>query len=238
MKKIFIVLIAALIPSLVFASPRTGTRTKKDKAKVYQRVKLNPDRTVVLRGPIDPTTVLPVVDEIRMLDEEMKSDIFLIIRSGGGRVDSGLDVIATIEAVDSRVICVIDTEAYSMAALIATRCNRLYIHRFASMMFHEASFGLGGNESLVKSRIEFILSSLEDLHIDTAKVLNMPLEEYKDKIRKEWWMKAFDSVKEGVADGVIIDLLYDWTPPPPPPPFIFPLSGGEYDNGLDIEMIK
>ena len=214
MRRMLVLVVSLLlIPSFSFAAGRIGKRVKPTKVTVIKSLKMNPERTVVLRGDIDDVSVPPVISQMVDMEEESKDEIFLILNSPGGSVTDGVALITAILSIKSPVICVIDTEAYSMAAIIASYCRKVYIHKNASLMFHEASFGIKGSESIVKSRMEFITNYLESIHKQTAEVLNMPLEEYKAKLIKEWWLDSKQAVLSGVADVVLEELVYKYDPP-------------------------
>jgi len=199
-----------LVPTIGFAMGRTGKRVKTTKIPLIQSVKLDPERTVVLRGAIDSVSGPSIVAQLTSLDAINDDNIFLIINSPGGSVYDGRSIITTIRSIKSPVICVIDSEAYSMAAVIAAHCNKLYIHKSASIMYHEASFSFSGTESIVKSRVDFLLKYLEDFHRETSETLNLSLNEFKTKMIKEWWMNTNQSVMAGVADVVIEKLVYNF----------------------------
>jgi ATP-dependent Clp protease, protease subunit len=215
-----------LIPSISSASMRTVKRVKRDKPVVLKKLNMDAERTTVLKGEVNEETVTPVVRDITEFDKINNKDIFLILNSPGGSVSDGISVIRAIESVKSRVICVVDVEAYSMAAIIGAHCSLLYMHKSASIMFHEAAFRIQGQETQVQSRVTFILKALEDMHKSTASALGVPFPEYRLKIMKEWWMVADEANKLGVSDGTLEELLYDYEPPPPNNDFnILPLPG-------------
>lgn len=76
-----------------------------------------------------------------------KKEIFILINSGGGRVDIGMQLISRIHAashVGVEVNCIVDGRAGSMALIILSQCPNRYGMFGSSIMWHSASQGLFG----------------------------------------------------------------------------------------------
>lgn len=179
----------------------------QQKVKTY-KVNVNPERVSVLKGGINPYTVNPILKTIRDLDNLDNGKIYLIINSYGGSVESGMELVSMIKSTKNPIICIIESKAYSMAAILATYCTRTYIHKYASVMFHEATFTIIGKENVVENRLRIMQKSINIIHKEVANNLNIPIEEYKKKIRNEWWLTANESVQRGVARGIVTKLKY------------------------------
>ncbi|HIN84933.1 MAG TPA: hypothetical protein EYN06_00530, partial [Myxococcales bacterium] len=100
------------------------------------------------------------------------------------------------------------SKAYSMAAIIAIYCDKRYIFRHATMMFHEASYGALGEDPSIRSRMEFNSRYLDRLHTEIAKILKMPTKKYRSRIRDAWWVLAEEAVRANFADAVVTRISY------------------------------
>ena len=219
MNKVLAGIIALVIglASPVFASDVTKAHLNKPtKAKTF---KLNVDnnRTVILRGPVREDNVRAIIDQMNDFSLKGNQDIFMIIDSPGGSVVDGFELIDAIRALKvnkgTRVICAVEAEAYSMAALIALFCNQTYMHKHANIMFHQAAFGVQGLANQVFSRVLFMHGYLQRLHQDIATQMGIKVEEYNDLIEDEWWMGAETAASLGIVDGVLDTLFYTAKPP-------------------------
>jgi ATP-dependent Clp protease, protease subunit len=205
LKKILSFIVTMLLSTAIYALPlKPSPLTKVDK------VNIDPERLTILKGPIDMNSSHNLVEDLRELDlNDPKKPIYLVIDSPGGLVRGGEDIIEEMQSLDSPLICIIDRAAYSMAAIISTYCPTLYVYKFATIMFHEASYGIDGNETNIKVRQAAIQKDLNQLHADVAKNLGLSLKDYKAKIHDEWWMVADEAVKMGFATAVLDKLKYD-----------------------------
>lgn len=211
MKKLLLLAISLLT---INADADTVVQPKVEKpVKIYDHLNIDESRMLVLKGEVGEETTTPLIKKITELDEENNKPIYLIINSPGGSVVDGFALANAMDSAKSSIICAVDTEAYSMAAILVTFCDQAYIHRFATMMFHEASFGIRGSESTVSTRIEFILNYLNELHVHVAKNLGITTKDYRAKIKKEWWMTATQAAKQGLVTGIINNLKYKYEEP-------------------------
>jgi len=170
------------------------------------------NRTVDLNGSIARQMIQKAQAEVLKLDEQSSEPIWFRINSGGGSVDAGLILVDTIRAIDSPVYCVVESKAYSMAAIILTFCERRYALEHATIMLHEASYGTAGEDPTNRSRIDFLTRYLDQLHVEIAARLGMPTAKYRAQIRDAWWLMADQAKKAGVIDEVVARI--DYVSPP------------------------
>lgn len=179
--------------------------------KYYSGITLNPERTVILHGVIREQMIQDLINQ--MLDMEQidsSSAIYVIIDSPGGYVSSGWKFINTIKAIKSPMIGVVAGRAYSMAAIISLYFDKLYMVDSADMMFHEAAFMIAGSETIAASRFKATMKQLGKLHKRISEALDMPLDIYKKKIRKEWWLLPEEASQANICDGILKSLKYEF----------------------------
>lgn len=214
MKKIISFVLAMLLSTSIFASDKTKVDLNKEKKVKYYTLEVNNDRTVVLRGVVrtgNTSKIIRQIKDFNILDSE--APIYLIINSPGGYIADGFELVNTIKSIKAPVYCAIETEAYSMAAIISQYCYKTFIHKYGSIMFHEASYAVSGSQSQIKSIVNFTNEYLDVLHADLAKQMGMTVKEYNFMIRNEWWLTAEEAAKYGLVDGILIKLLYTAEPP-------------------------
>ena len=165
-------------------------------------------RRADLIGKVEDKTVRAAVQKMLELDAVSHEPIFLHIDSFGGSVEAGFVLIDTIAAIESPVYAVIESKAYSMAAIIAIFCAKRYILPHATVMFHEASYGTLGEDPTNRKKMEFNVRYLDRMHRQIAARIGMAEEEYRSHIRDGWWLMAEEAVAAGVADEVVEDLSF------------------------------
>lgn len=166
------------------------------------------NRNVDLIGKVDTKVVRDAVQKLLELDDISHDPIFLHIDSFGGSVEAGFVLVDAITSIESPIYAVIESKAYSMAAIIAVFCDRRYILPHATMMFHEASYGTLGEDPTIRSKVEFNIRYLDRMHHEIAKRMGMDQKEYRQKIRDGWWLMADEALRAGIVDEVVEELTW------------------------------
>jgi ATP-dependent Clp protease protease subunit len=185
----------------------------KADSKRLDTLSINGERLLVLRGGIRDAKVDPIIQGLVALDDGSPAPIWLVMKSPGGSVSAGFRLAAAMEDTRSPINCVVDTHAYSMAAILTQFCDKTYIQKYANMMFHQASFEIWGDESHVASRYKHTMSFLYSLHGEVAKKMNVKFSTYRKLIKNEWWLTAEGALKAGVVDGIVTGLKYEYQEP-------------------------
>jgi len=170
------------------------------------------DRIVDLQGGISSGMIKTAQKRLFQLDEQSHEPIWIRINSPGGSVDAGLILIDTFRALQSPVKCLVESRAYSMAAITLLFCDERYALDHASIMLHEASYGTMGEDPTNRARLAFITRYLDRVHHELAERLHMPYKKYRARIRDAWWMLASEAKEAGVIDGVVSRIIYDRLP--------------------------
>lgn len=166
--------------------------------------------TIPVRGAINPSSARAVV--AKMTKVPVNKDYFLLINSPGGYVEAAFSIIRTMKTLknlrNSKATCVITGAAASAAAFIASYCNKLYIDKYSGyMMFHQVSYGVGGNESTMKTLLEFSFKQTQILEREIAENLGISYRKYKKLTRADYWVTSAEAVNLGYADGFAVDYM-------------------------------
>ena len=166
-------------------------------------------RLVEISGGIAFDSMKKAQKEILDLASQGDDVIWVRINSPGGSVDAGLILIDTMKAVKAPIHCIVESSAYSMAAMLLTFCDKRYGLPHATFMLHEASYGTAGEDPQNRSKIDFLTKYLDRLHEEIAKNLGMELKKYRARIRDAWWMLADEAKSIGLIDQVITHVDYE-----------------------------
>ena len=73
-----------------------------------------------------------------------QDEIFIHLNTGGGRLDTGIQMINLMKASDAKIITSLEGNAYSLGTLIFLSGDEMLVHDYCMMMFHDYSGGVGG----------------------------------------------------------------------------------------------
>jgi ATP-dependent Clp protease, protease subunit len=166
------------------------------------------NRIVEMNGPVGFSMIKSAQKQFVKLNAQSSDPIWIRINSPGGSVDAGLVLIDTFRASKSPVYCLVESKAYSMAAITLLFCDRKYALEHATIMLHEASYGTMGDDPSNRSRLEFLTTYLDKMHAELAKRLGMTHDKYRAKIRDAWWLMADEAEKAGIVDAVVREIKY------------------------------
>lgn len=222
--------LAALAAMATLLLPLGNSADAKE-TKVYKELKINAERTMVLKGSVFDRRTDPLVNKLYQLDADSNEPVWLILNSPGGSIEDGMRLISAMKAADSPIYCVVDSKAYSMAAVILQFCDYRIAQKYSDIMFHEASFGVRGSMSLVKSQVDHVMQYLLEFDQAIAQQLKMPLKTYQEKARNEWWLTARKAASAGVVDALVDSLIYYYEEPPRDP-FSLIFGNEGYRDGM------
>lgn len=172
-----------------------------------EQVHLNSKNTVVLRGEVSPTSIITIQLALADLVETRSVatyPIYLVLDSPGGDVDSGLQFIEFAKTIPNlRTITIF---AASMAAGIVEGLpgSRL-IAGNGTLMFHRAAGQLSGQFEVgeMETRLAMAKEMVRNMEQNNAERLGITLEDYKVKIKDEYWLLSKRAVSEKAADKII-----------------------------------
>lgn len=193
MKFLFSTLIVTLlcIPSIVFS----------------KEVVLTESNTAILRGPVMPSTVSDVMQQLNQLDKKGKDSdpIYLVLYTPGGSVLHGLNLIEYANSL-RRPVHSVAIFAASMGFHILQNSKKRYVTKYATIMSHRASGGFEGDiPQQVNSRFKHITDLLDKMDDQVISRTNGKYNKktYMELIRDEYWGVGSNSIKDGFADEVV-----------------------------------
>lgn len=164
------------------------------------------DRIIDLNDAISLGLVKKAQAKLLKYDSQGHSPIWIRINSPGGSVDAGLILIDTMKAVESPINCIVESKAYSMAAIILTYCDGRYGFPHSTYMLHEASYGTVGDDPSNRSKLDFLTRYLDRVHVEIAKNIGMDPKAYRARIRDAWWLLSDEALKIGLIQKIITNI--------------------------------
>lgn len=165
-----------------------------------QVVLLTPNNLLTLREEVSDESVSVIIMQLMLMPDK---EVTLYINSPGGSISSGIDLANAIKASGKKVTCVASFAA-SMAFSILQACTVRYVTPGAIIMQHQASYGVKGSVSQVKTQVELVDKLVAKLNADDANRLGMPIKEFQSRIKGEWWLFDKEATQYKAADSIVV----------------------------------
>lgn len=182
-------------------------------------VNLISTKGIYLKGPIIKYRTTILRNELLKLAQSSTRDINFIIESPGGEVSAGMDLIEGIQIAKAiykkNIICYINKEAASMAAMLQAFCSTTYIQKTGYLMFHQASYGFEGEHTRVKRRVDFMDAFLFELNDSVAKQLGLDVHTLIFLSHDELWLSGTTAARQGFVDGIFEAVHHNFVSPNP-----------------------
>jgi len=207
----------AAIIALLLSSPAIASDTQKYSAAplplTYKSFKdTNPALIMSLTEEVDEYTIDPLIEQLKTFSEKGVKRAYLEISSPGGSVSAGLRFINAIHGARDnfglKLTCVVDGVAASMAAIIVSYCDESYMTFGSFLMFHKASYSVGGDSEQVRSRFIFLDRYLAKIEKALAAQLGMSEADYLAMRDDEAWFDYEDSATAGFVNGIAYDYFH------------------------------
>ncbi len=130
-------------------------------------------------------------------------EINLRINSPGGDVFDGLAVFDALREHEAKVIVDVDSEASSIASVIAMGGDEVRMASFADMMIHNARGGTWGEPKDQEVFLNILRKKNDDIIDVYVNRTGLDRSEVADMMDATTWMSAEDAVDKGFADVVV-----------------------------------
>jgi len=165
---------------------------------------------VITLGDIDSELANEIIEVIYEINEEdakktQKEPIKLIINSFGGELYSGLALIDTIDNSQTPIHTICHGAAMSMALVVFAAGHYRYASKYATFMYHEASYGTDGKIMHHKQEIKETDRTdkiCDEYLMSKTKFTVKQLKDVKDK-RAEWYFDVKTAMKHGLVDEIL-----------------------------------
>ncbi len=198
--------------ALTFAPALANTAQAAEPKKVEGKPVVISQRVIEIAGGISFELMKKAQRELLDFASQGDEPVWLRINSPGGSVDAGLILVDTMKAVKAPVYCIVESAAYSMAAIILTYCDKRYGLPHATYMLHEASYGTAGEDPQNRSKLDFLTKYLDRMHEEIAKNIKMDVKKYRARIRDAWWMLSDEAKSIGLIEEILTNVVYEEIP--------------------------
>ena len=161
-------------------------------------------RIIFLDGEIVEGTGLEISKQLMYLDSVSHKPIKLYINSPGGSCTEGLNILNTMEIINSPVYTFNVGMAASMGFAILVRGDKRYSLKDAEAMAHQVSYGAYGNVQDVRIQAENAERMNNILGQKISEALNIPLTKYFQMTKRDKWLSPTEMLELGAIDKIIL----------------------------------
>lgn len=195
-----------LAVSLLFSGSAVPQTYKSVDAK-KELVTLHPGNTLTIRGPIDGASMAEAMIELSklaLLRNFSNYTIYIVLDSPGGSIDAGEQFIEYAKMFSNVKTLTLDAASMASAIVEAMPGERLALES-STMMFHRAQAGIEGQieDGELETRVAYVKKRVRAMEQKNADRIGISLDEYKKKVKDEWWIYGKDLVTEKVADRIV-----------------------------------
>ena len=162
------------------------------------------ERIVFLDGVIVEGTGAEISKQLMYLNSINHEPIKLYINSPGGVCTEGLNILNTMEIIDSPVHTYNIGMAASMGFAILVRGDKRYSFKDSEAMMHQVSYGAYGNVQDVRIQAENAERMNNILGQKISEALNIPLVKYFQMTKRDKWLSPQELLEIGGIDKIIL----------------------------------
>lgn len=161
--------------------------------------------TIVLKGDINMTNALKVIDDMENLKSHHKSNIYMYIDTYGGEIVYAQHIINMMTSIKYyKSITCIAVNAMSAGFSVFQACDNRYVLSQSNIMQHQVKI------NIIDTNLEDASLYLEQIkkltdHMDTMDAIKIGInvDEFRNLIKDEWKIIGEDNVTHGTADKVM-----------------------------------
>lgn len=186
--------------------PTIGPAVEAQNPETLKVLTLRPDNTLIFNEVVTDESVAKFQLKLNEMSNKLPAnqEIILVLYTPGGSVDAGMLMIDSIKAVPQKVKT-LTIFAASMGFQFVQNLDERMIIPSGVLMSHRATLGLEGElDGEFDVRLNSIRRQVRYMDQIAANRMKMPLEEYKNLIRDEYWVHGFESVEDRAADKLIL----------------------------------
>jgi len=160
-------------------------------------VTLRSDNSVILRGEVNKETATRFMSD---LQDTQSNPVYVFLDTPGGSVTYGSKIVT--EIMSRNVTCIAE-RAYSMGFVIFQACTNRYMMKHGSVMQHQISYSIGGEQYKIDSYAEYVRQIEAEMVELQAQRIGISTDVFRKKTMNEWWLYGRNAILERCADHIV-----------------------------------
>jgi len=190
--------------SLFFGAVVASNFMGGEEADASEGVLLTTKNHVQLVGGINPYTISIAMKDLAFRRANYSGTIYLVIDSPGGRIDSGMNFLSFAKHIPN--VKTLTLEGASMAHAIAQAMpGERLATEYTIMMAHRARGSVSGQfeSGELEQRLAMWKKIVRKMEQTNADRMQISLDEYKKRVKDEWWSFGQDLIKDNMVDRIV-----------------------------------
>lgn len=172
-------------------------------------IKLTEKNTVTIRGEVTGISMMNAQNDIlsKVAFLKKKEIIYLVIDSPGGSVFDGKALVNFMNVIQDipNPIHTVALNAASMGFVILQYGDKRFVTNDAVIMSHRPAVTLSGqfNDGELESQLRMLKAYTTIIDTEISTKIGITIDEYKAKVKDEWWLVGKEAKEENAADEVV-----------------------------------
>jgi ATP-dependent protease ClpP protease subunit len=176
------------------------------KTEKIEIIDLTEENSVTMDQVFTDESVNVVMRQLQKLSDNLPKEkvITLVLKSPGGSVDAGNELISFAKALPQKVRTLSIFSA-SMSFQTSQNLGERLVLPHSTVMSHRAKFGISGEApGEMFSKLKYIMSSIDELEQIAAARMQMTFDDYRKLVADEYWVYGNNAVKDRAADRLVL----------------------------------
>jgi ATP-dependent Clp protease, protease subunit len=177
-----------------------------DKLKTSSLSLTDKERFIYINGEINEDKAKDVIEKLLELQAaDPIEEITVIINSPGGEVYSMFSITDAMDMISApiRTVCLGTSQSAAAFIFICGTVGRRFMTKHSSLMLHQVSGGVGGTAKDIDVTIKHIKGLQEEMVLEIADRSKLTVEQVKEFIDRDFYIKPHDAIKYGLCEGVL-----------------------------------
>lgn len=162
--------------------------------------------TIIFRSVVDDLSIAKLQESLINKSRKLAPNdtIYLVLDTPGGSIPAGQKLVDTVHSIPQKVKT-ITTFAASMGFYFVQALGERLITPHGVLMAHRAKIsGVGGQiPGEFNVQASFLGRMVNEMELQNAARINVPLRQYQETVRDEYWVTGAEAVAQNAADRVV-----------------------------------
>ena len=176
--------------------------------RVYSQVKQSVSNSIYLSGSIEAPA--QYIEELQTLREAQETDeVRIFINSGGGRIDTAIQIVNGIRNCKAKVTAVIEGVCHSAATYIFLACDEWEVNQGVLMLIHNYSGGAYGKGADLVDNVKANAKWVKNIMANAYEGFLTETELSQVNLNQDMWLESEDILERLQSVSKLREIMYN-----------------------------